>query len=262
MSFSGSWQAHISGLLTYGVRVSPRGMPTLEVPQHTIRVNTREPVLNIAERKLNYQFMAAEAYWILIGDDKVKTIEPYNKNIAQFSDDGETFYGAYGPRIKDQLQYVVDTLLRDEDTRQAGLTLWHRNPRVSHDIPCTIAIFFSIRQKQLNTHIYMRSSDVWLGLPYDVFTFSMLCHLVCSKINSTPHRERIITPGQLYLTAASSHLYSRDDHKVDECMKAGYPLQQQTPDILHLDPAMLMEVLKNLRSSSPGDEIRWWEKSP
>ena len=75
--------------------------------------------------------MAAEALWILSGDNKVETIAPYNKNIKQFSDDGIIFQGAYGPRIISQLDYVIESLRKDRESRQAVLTIWNPNPKPS-----------------------------------------------------------------------------------------------------------------------------------
>ena len=93
------WIDTISDLFLRGVDVSPRGMPTKELPQYTVVIDMRYPVLTIAERKLSHRFMAAEAFWILSGDDTVAGIIPWNKRIAEFSDDGQTFFGAYGPKV-------------------------------------------------------------------------------------------------------------------------------------------------------------------
>src|SRR3546814_5271713 len=65
-------------------------------------------------------------------------IAPWNRHISQFSDDGVVFAGAYGPRINLQLDYVLNKLREDPDTRQAGLTIWRPNPQPSKDIPCKI----------------------------------------------------------------------------------------------------------------------------
>ena len=253
------WLAALEDIHTNGREVSPRGKLTREIPQRTLTVDMRHPVLTVPSRKLSYQFLAAEAFWILSGDYRVKTIAPYNKHISQFSDDGETFAGAYGPKILGQLNYVVHQLSKDQDTRQAGLTIWRENPSPSKDIPCTVALFFNIRDGKLNCHTFMRSSDIWLGIPYDVFNFSMLSHLICGYLL----RLRIpVTPGTLYLTAASSHLYEENFDRAQECLKfhdAGAYATPPVPDTLSTDPELLMQVLKDLRTSKPGQPLRWWE---
>ena len=256
--FNQSWLEAINDILTNGWEVSPRGQQTKEILQRTLEVNMRKPVLTLPERKLSYQFLAAEAFWILSGDYRVATIAPYNKHISQFSDDGEVFFGAYGPKIVAQLGYVVQKLLEDRDTRQAGMTIWRENPPQTRDVPCTVAIFFNIRGDKLNCHVFMRSSDVWLGVPYDVFNFSMLAHAVCGFLN--PHGAGV-SPGTLYLTAASSHLYERNFELAKGCLGAEPPVPMDTPDALFHSPQALMNCLKDLRESKPGHPLRWWEKT-
>lgn len=262
-NFSEIWLRLLNRLLTEGDDVAPRGQATKELPHRTVTVNMRFPVLTCPTRQLSYTFMAAEAYWILSGDSRVETIGKYCETIKQFSDDGKTFFGAYGPRISSQLGYVVHKLLADPDTRQAGLTIWRENPPPTKDVPCTVAIFFSLRRQLLNCHVFMRSSDAWLGLPYDVFNFSMLAHLVCGQLNllkSNEGEHKTVSPGWLYLTAASSHLYGRDFEAAKRCLEEQQaPAQPATPYILHQDTTNLMRRLATLRESKPGSDLRWWE---
>ena len=255
--FSQTWLDALEDIIFHGHYSTPRGMVTREILHRTIQVDMRKPVLMVPNRKLNYQFMAAEALWILSGDDRVAPIAKYNKRIADFSDDGETFFGAYGPKIDNQLEYVVRKLVADRDSRQAGLTIWRENPPNTKDVPCTVAIFFSIRNSLLNAHVFMRSSDVWLGVPYDVFNFSMLAHLVCAHVNNCV--ETRVSPGQLYLTAASSHVYMENFDAAGRCLSQDSLEQNKTPEYLFNDVVAFTGCLTDLRDSKPGDPLRWWE---
>ena len=204
------WLTQLEKLTQTGSFTSPRGRVTQELLNQTITINMKMPVLGVKSRNLSYRFMFAEARWILDGDEQADTIVPYNLRLAEFSDDGKIFAGAYGPKIKAQLPYIVDTLLRDPDSRQAGLTIWKPSPPFSKDIPCTVAMWFVIRENTLTTHVFMRSSDVWLGLPYDLFNFSMVSYLVTAKLYG---HGLVIAPGLLHLTMVSSHLYQQDFSK-------------------------------------------------
>lgn len=259
MDFSRVWLNAINDILANGDLVSPRGKLTKEIPQRTIEVDMRKPVLRVPDRSLSYKFMVAEAFWILSGDDRVETIAPYNSRIAAFSDDGERFFGAYGPKIVAQLPYIIEKLQADEDSRQAGLTIWRECPPNTKDVPCTVAVFFNIRGGKLNAHVFMRSSDVWLGVPYDVFNFSMLSHLVCGLLNEHRLVADAVSPGRLFLTAASSHLYETNWDDAKMCLGGTVLDQIETPKLLWNDPQFLMSELKDLRDSRPGDERRWWE---
>ena len=206
------WRTALRNVLGNGSNVSPRKKKTVELLQHTTIVDMTEPVVASPHRKLSYVYLAAEALWVLSGDDKVSAIAPYNARIAEFSDDGVRFFGAYGPRIVEQLPYVINKLDEDPHTRQAVLTTWRQNPPTTKDVPCTVALAFSLRHEKLNCHTFMRSSDLWLGWPYDVFTFSMVSAVVALRLNLL-RRYRQLQPvgiGHLYLTAASSHLYEEN----------------------------------------------------
>lgn len=228
---SAAWLKTLEKILRDGAQVAPRGMRTLEVQQHTTKLHLAHPVVLVPGRKASYSFMAAEALWILSGDDRLESIAPYNPNIAKFSDDGVRLAGAYGAPVVDQLPYVVRKLIEDRDTRQAVMTIWRPNPKPSKDIPCTVAIAFSIRDSRLNCHVFMRSSDAWLGLPYDVFFFSMLAAKVACAYNLDRVKLAIDAPGDakadvvslgwLWVTAASEHLYAENFEAAKACVDAG-----------------------------------------
>lgn len=247
------WLNLLSNILDHGRQVSPRGLTTKELVHHAISFDMRYPVITASDRKLSYKFMAAEARWILTGDDRVATIAPYNQNIAKFSDDGRIFFGAYGPKVVSQLPYVVGKLRADRDTRQAGMTLWRENPPETKDTPCTVAIFFNRRSGQLHCHVFMRSSDAWLGIPYDVFNFSMLAYLVCGLLADGTR------PGWLYLTAMSSHLYEQDWAKATACLGQVPSQVPAAPEELWQDPQALLGRLCLLQDTPAGHPARWWQ---
>lgn len=265
------WLSELSWAFNKGNDATPRGQLTKEVLQQTAIVNMRRPVITLPERKLSTKFLGGEAYWILSGDNRVETIAPYNKNIVNYSDDGKTFFGAYGPRILSQLDYVIDKLISDADTRQAVLTIWRENPPETKDVPCTVAVHFMIRDNKLNCHVYMRSNDLWLGFPYDVFNFSMLSHLVCCKLNAfvVENGGVIIKPGMLYHTASSRHIYEQHFEQVEQLIKqynlADMSMEElkaletaETPENMYLSGVYLAHVLDSLRKDGKSSEHKWW----
>lgn len=204
-----AWLRRLQEVLAEGTEAAPRGKKTLEILHVTTRVALNRPVVLVPDRRLNYSFMAAEALWVAAGSDRLADLLPWNQRMAEFSDDGETLAGAYGPKVVAQFDYVATTLLRDPTSRQAVLSLWERNPSPSKDIPCTLALQFMIRDGRLDAHVFMRSSDVWLGLPYDLFTFAMVAVKLACRLNMTGQfNNDVVRLGDLYLTAASSHLYA------------------------------------------------------
>jgi len=207
MSVNSEWQRTLRDLILLGNSTSPREMDTFEILNHSMVIPMTRPVLKIKERKLGYKFLHAEAAWICSGSNLVRELEPYSNEISRFSDDGIRFFGAYGPKVVDQLSYVTASLERDPYTRQAVMNIWRENPYRTKDVPCTISLQFLIRDKQLHCIANMRSSDIWLGVPYDIFNFSMIAWTVIIDLGHRTANDNHLIPGNLYLNAGSRHLY-------------------------------------------------------
>jgi thymidylate synthase len=224
-SANSEWLKLINDIMTKGDKYAPRDMLVKEILSNTTVMDMRYPVVSIPERKMGYKFMAAEAAWILNGDNRIRNIEKYSKFIWQFSDDGEFYNGAYGPMIIDQLTYVCDMLEQDRDTRQAVITIWRPNPRPSRDIPCTTQLQFMIRDGKLHCFDTMRSSDAWLGWVYDVFNMSMISGYILLLLRDRadrrgePYKYENVTLGNLYLTAASHHIYEKHFEVSEKILK-------------------------------------------
>ena len=150
---------------------------------------------------------------MLEGRNDVASIAPYSKSISQFSDDGETFFGAYGPRLYAQLNSVVNELKADLSTRRAVANIWRENPMRTKDYPCHLSCQFLVREDRLECFATMRSSDAWLGVPYDVFNFSMWSAYVLIALGN-----KKLKLGNLYNTAASRHLYAANYEDAEACV--------------------------------------------
>ena len=209
------WQNLLYMVMNSGRLACPRGKKTKELLGMKSMINMNQPVITIKERKLGYKFMAAEAAWIMSGDNRVSTIAPFSKVISRFSDDGILFFGAYGPPVRDQLGHVVKSLCDDIDSRQAVISIWRPNPRESKDIPCTISCQFIVRDGMLDCFMNMRSSDAWLGVPYDWFNFSMLSAGVALLLREKGVHVKL---NGLHFYAASQHIYEDDWAGIEECL--------------------------------------------
>lgn len=205
---NGVWLDTLQKIIDSDLISKPRGFEIKEILNDQMKIDMRTPILSVIKRNLGYKFMAREAWWIMSGKNDVESINDYSKAISSFSDDGYHFNGAYGPRIVDQWHYIVDSLISDIDTRQAVATIWRPNPRASKDIPCTISAQWLIRNNKIHCIDNMRSSDIWLGVPYDVFNFTMLTGYLMLLL-----REKGLDNlelGYLYLNAGSRHLYENN----------------------------------------------------
>ncbi|KKL97246.1 hypothetical protein LCGC14_1836410 [marine sediment metagenome] len=200
----------LEDLLARGQVAIARGRPTRELLGMTLRLgDSAQNVLVHPVRNLNYRFMVAEWLWVALGRNRLADLTRYNSKMAAFSDDGLTLAGAYGPRLRPQLPYLFRALA-DPDSRQAVATIWTPSPPASRDLPCTLALQFLLRDRRLNLIVTMRSSDAWLGIPYDFFTMSMLQNSIAGTLG--------VARGFIQFNLGSSHLYEEDASKAQELL--------------------------------------------
>lgn len=252
------WNWLLDDIVRGGQSVVPRGKPTLELLGHQTRISMKQPIVLDIRRKLGYRFMAAEAAWILAGDNRVETIKPFSKNIENFSDDGVTFFGAYGPKIVQQLPYVVDCLMKDKESRQAVINIWRETPPASKDVPCTLSQQFLLREHEIRgpeLHVVttMRSSDAWLGWPYDTFNASMLAGVVCLHLRD---RGMPVLPGTLVFNMGSSHLYELQVNEVLGWKDRGLDMAFEPGDFNPLEFASPEALVEHLWALAHRDRSR------
>ncbi|MGH3941050.1 MAG: thymidylate synthase [Pseudonocardiaceae bacterium] len=202
-------------VLDHGRRSIPRGMGTVEVlGVHLCLTQPRRRYVDVPPtRVINPAFAVAEALWILSGSDD-PWIFRYNRSLAKYADDGR-LQGAYGPRIRrwrdkvDQLDHVRTLLGRDPDSRQGVVQIYdaERDTLGHRDVPCTLSYRFFLREGQLNMHTTMRSQDLWLGFPYDIFTTTLIQELMAGWLG--------VSVGEYHHHVDSLHLY--DEHVAGAC---------------------------------------------
>lgn len=222
------WKEALRTLMQTGLPVSPlspgaswRGKANKELRAYQTVIPMSSPVVLSPGRKLGLKFLTAEAAWICSGDNRVSSIAPYAKKIIDMSDDGQRFFGAYGPKFVDQLSFVVETLVKDPASRQAVIQIWREQPRLTKDTPCTLSWQFLLRCGQLHCVATMRSSDIWTGWVYDVFNFSMAAAVVALELRQQWKGLQDVPDvqlGNLYLTAGSQHLYDMDIDGAQACL--------------------------------------------
>lgn len=179
-----------------------------------------------------------EVLWYLGAGNDLDQIRYYmGDDYAKFSDDGKTLAGAYGPRIfakartdgesipDDEWQRVIRTLRERDGSRNAIIQIYANadGRAAGKDIPCTCTLHFVIRKKRLHLHVHMRSNDTFLGLPHDVFSFTMLQEIAA--------RELGVEVGTYQHSVASLHLYD-DGEKLKSRSGAQAYLEEGLHDIV------------------------------
>jgi thymidylate synthase len=165
----------------------------------------RERVLFNLARDANPFFHLYESFWMLAGQNDVASLDYYNSNMKNYSDDGKTFNGAYGKRWRahSQVEKIIFHLKRNPNSRRAVLQMWNVEDdllqiETSKDVCCNLSVTFSIQNDKLNMVVFNRSNDlIWGALGANAVHFSILqeyiaCCLDCdvgtySQVSANMH---------------------------------------------------------------------------
>jgi len=157
--------------------------------------NPRHRIPYVRVRNFSMQYMIAELLWYISGEESTSWIANYSSFWKNISDDGKTANSAYGARIFKlhpriagssliQWDYIIDELKRDRDSRRAVIHI--RSPWDSTlanlDVPCTLSLQFFIREGALHQVVNMRSSDLVLGIAYDVPAFTFFQEMLAIEL--------------------------------------------------------------------------------
>ena len=162
------------------------------------------------ERNWSIEYAHSEWRWYLSGDRNIKKLgEIYGKipeiwkRMADVDGNVNSNYGWQWGR-NDQIDYVIDLLQRQPDTRQAAISIYDckEHDTFTFDTPCTYAIQFTIVNNKLNVSVVMRSNDLWFGFCNDQYQFSKLHHHIWSKLDAG------IEMGTYFHFAHNLHLYN------------------------------------------------------
>lgn len=161
----------------------------------------------------------AEFVWYASGSSRVEAITPYIPSYAGLVGTDGLAAGAYGPRLfgpTGQLETIVTALAASPTTRQAVAQLFDRDDLGGNhrDVPCTCTLQFFIRGDRLELHVHMRSNDAVLGLPHDVFSFTMIHEWVAVRLG--------VGLGPYVHTVGSFHIYDEHASMAEDYLAEGF----------------------------------------
>lgn len=163
-----------------------------------------------------------ELLWYLAGSDTLEFICYYARRYEENSSDGVTVHGAYGPRLLrmrdsiNQIENVLALLKAKPTSRRAVIQLFGAEDLTQDfkEIPCTCTLQFVIRDKHLHLLTNMRSNDAFVGLPHDVFAFTMIQEIFASILG--------VALGSYRHAVGSMHLYDDDLTDVHAYLDEGW----------------------------------------
>ena len=220
MNFSSQFQEILKNIDEIGSESQPRDMKVKELPLTTLGIDSYLPIANFESRKFNWKYFAGELSWYLRKDNDVDYIGQFsgfwstltNPNTNQINSN----YGSL--LFNEQLEWVVDSLKADKNSRQAIAFL--NQPKFqfegNKDFVCTMYLNFFIRNNQLHMKVQMRSNDVFYGLTFDAPFFAFVHQHVHLWLKDTYPELGL---GIYYHCADNTHFYERHFELAEEISK-------------------------------------------
>jgi len=215
----------LSDVLKNGVEKGDRtGTGTLSVFGRQFRHNLEDGFPLLTTKKLHFKSIINEMIWFLNGDTNTKWLKEHGVSIW---DEWATEDGDLGPiygkqwtawptqdgKTINQIDYVVHTLKTNPNSRRILFHGWNveylpdesvspqqnaRNGKMALP-PCHLLYQFYVANNKLSTHLYIRSSDLLLGNPYNLAGVSFLTHMLAQQCD--------LGVGEVVVTMGDAHIY-------------------------------------------------------
>ena len=187
------------------------GTGTKSVFGYQMRFNLEDGFPLLTTKKLHLKSIIHELLWFLKGDTNVRYLQENGVRIwNEWADENGELGPVYGhqwrswPNYKggtiDQITQVVDMIKNNPDSRRMIVTAW--NPAEVDEMalpPCHCLFQFYVANNKLSLQLYQRSADTFLGVPFNIASYSLLLMMVAQVTG--------YEPGEFVYTTGDTHLY-------------------------------------------------------
>lgn len=216
----------LTDILENGTQKGDRtGTGTLSVFARQYRHNLADGFPLLTTKKLHFKSIANELIWFLKGDTNIKWLK---ENGVSIWDEWATEEGDLGPLYgkqwtawptKDggeinQIDYVVNCLKNNPNSRRILFHGWNVEYLPDETVspqenvkagrmalpPCHLLYQFYVANNKLSAQLYIRSSDSFLGLPYNTASLALLVHMLAQQCD--------LDVGEIIVSTGDSHIYS------------------------------------------------------
>ncbi len=232
----------IEEIIANGMRINPSKGSCTELTGVLLEIENPRARFSRTETKGKPFSSLGELCWYLAKNNDLGFIYYYLPAYKEYAD-GDYIYGGYGPRLFnwegiDQVAQIISLLKKKPDSRKAVIQLFDAKDIIEehNDVPCTCTLQFLIRDHKLQMITYMRSNDVFIGLPQDVFCFTMMQEIIARSLS--------IELGYYKHSVGSIHLYDKNKDDASRFLEEGWqptdiampsmPIGDPWPAIHHL----------------------------
>jgi thymidylate synthase len=223
---------YLAHILHHGVRKNDRtGTGTLSVFGYQMRFNLKEGFPVVTTKKLHLRSIIHELLWFLSGETNIKYLKDNGVSIwDEWASDEGDLGPVYGKqwrrwetndgRVIDQLGQVVEQIKINPDSRRLIVSAWNVGELERMALaPCHLLFQFYVAEGRLSCQMYQRSADSFLGVPYNITSYSLLTAMIAQQCS--------LETGEFIWTGGDCHIYSNHLEQVRRQLgREPYPLPQ------------------------------------
>ncbi len=187
------------------------GVGTLSVFGGQLRLDLQRGFPLLTTKKVFFRGIVHELLWFLRGETNIRPLQEAGVHIwDEWADSDGELGPIYGRQWRawpapdgatiDQLGQVVEQLRHDPHSRRHVVSAWNvaQLPLMALP-PCHLLFQFYVAQGRLSCHLYQRSADVFLGVPFNIASYALLTHMVAQVVG--------LGVGELLVSFGDIHLY-------------------------------------------------------
>jgi len=199
-------------VLEHGSRKDDRtGTGTLSVFGHQMRFDLAQGFPAVTTKKLHFRSIIHELLWFLKGDTNIAYLQDNKVKIwNEWADENGDLGPVYGYQWRswptpdgqyvDQISRVMDQIRTTPDSRRMIVSAWNVGQLDQMALaPCHAFFQFYVADGRLSCQLYQRSADIFLGLPFNIASYSILLHMMAEQLD--------LAVGDFVWTGGDCHLY-------------------------------------------------------
>lgn len=204
-----------------GIRKEDRtGTGTLSKFGHQMRFDLAEGFPVVTTKKLHLRSIIYELLWFLRGDSNIKYLKDNGVSIwDEWADEDGDLGPIYGVQWRswptpggghiDQVSRIVEQINTNPDSRRIMLSAWNVAEIDNMALPpCHCLFQFWVADGHLSCQLYQRSCDIFLGVPFNIASYSLLTHMLAQQTD--------LKVGDFVWTGGDCHLYLNHLEQADE----------------------------------------------
>ena len=202
----------------------------------------------VTTKAIHIRSVVAELLWFLRGDSNVRWLQARGVRIwNEWADPDGDLGPVYGVQWRswpapngqtiDQIAAVMAELRANPDSRRMIVSAWNVAdlPRMALP-PCHLLFQFHVADGRLSCQLYQRSADLFLGVPFNIASYSLLTHMVAQQAE--------LDVGEFIWTGGDCHIYENHlDQVREQLSRRPYPLPHL---VLHRAPSLFEYAIEDI----------------